>query len=294
MRASYFLILMMLNTGMASCQQGNEPDCAGKKAEKRAIKSEKIIYYVNGNDRRNSFGSDEVNEYDKNGHILMHSLVLYNDDTKKDTIIPTNIFHYKDEMLVKQEDFSALRGGVKTYEIETLYDKDKKMIKVIHHIIKQDKAVLDKNSHYQEYLVSDKDLKKSNVFYYSEASKKFELDYILEQKFDRNNLIEELYFDKENKVYREIKNTYNDKNLLVKTINNDHVYSEVYYTYNDKNDLVKRKYTDGEDYVSETSYTYKYDCYDNWTEKTEQEIIKSKVKNEPEPKYTIKRTIVYH
>lgn len=285
---------MMVNMGMASCQQNSEPDCTVKKGEKRLMKSEKIIYYINGDERRSSFGSDEMNEYDKQGNILMHSLVLYDKDTKKDTIIPASIFHYNNGLLTKQEDFSVLRGGIKNYGVETLYDKNNKIVKVIHNVIKQNQAVLDRNAHYYEYVVDDKNLKKSNVFYYNDASKKFEFDYRLEEKFDGKNLLEESYFGKDNEIYRAKKNTYNNKKQLIKTVNNDQVYSEVYYSYNDHGDITKRKYTDGEDFVSETTYTYKYDCYGNWIEKTEEEIIKSKIKNEKEPKYTVKREIFYY
>ncbi|WP_097129657.1 hypothetical protein [Pedobacter xixiisoli] len=294
MRVSYILMLMMLNIGMASCQQNSEPDCTGKKGEKRAIKSEKIIYYVNGNERRGSFGSDEMNQYDEQGNILTHSMVLYDEDTKKDTIVPASIFHYKDGLLAKQENFSVLRGGIKKYEVETLYDKDKKIIKVTHNVFDQNKAVLDKNSHYYEYTVNSNNIKKSNISYYNDANKKFEFDYRLEQKFDGKNLLEEKYFGKDNEIYREIKNTYNDKKQLIKTINNDQVYAEVYYTYNEHNDVIKRKHTDREDFVSEITFTYKYDCYGNWIEKTEEEVTKSNSKNEAEPKYVVKRAIVYY
>jgi len=294
MRTSYLLMLMMLNIGMASCQQNSDPDCIGKKGEKRIIKSEKIIYYLNGEERRASFGSDEMNEYDQQGNLLVHSIVLYDKDTKTDEAVPSSKYHYKNGKMSKQENFSVLRGGIKTYEIETFYDKDTKITKVVHTTIDQNKPVLDKNSHYYEYTVNNENTKTSNVLFYNEANKKFEFNYRLAQKFERNNLIEELYFDNKNNTYRAIKNTYNDKNLLVKTINRDQVYSEVYYAHNEQNDIVKRKYTDGEDFVSETTYTYKYDCYGNWIEKTEEELTKSKVKNETGPKYTIKRQIIYY
>lgn len=294
MRPIYVLMLMILNIGMASCQQNSEPDCGNKGKEKRTIKSEKIIYYVNGDERRSSFGADVMNEYDKQGNLLVHSIVLCDEDTQIDTIIPASKFHYQNGLLIKQEDFSVLSGGIKNYEVETLYDKDKKIIKAIHYVIDQNKTILDKNAHYYLYTINEENIKKSDVFYYNEANKKFEFDYRLEQKFDGKNILEEKYFGKDNEIYREIKKAYNDKKQLIKTINRDQVYAEVYYTYNERNDLIKRKYTDGEDFFSETTYTYKYDCDDNWIEKTEEEITKSKAKSEAQPKYLVKRTVVYH
>lgn len=294
MKTGYLLILVMLNTGMASCQQSSEPDCFGKQGEKRAMKSEKIIYYINGDERENSFGSDEMYEYDKQGNLTKRSIVLYDEDTKKDTISTASIFHYKDGLITKQEDFSVLRGGIKKYEVETLYDKDKKIVKIIHRAVDKNEAVLDKNAHYYEYTLNNNDIKKSNISYYNETTKKFEFDYRLEQKFDGENLLEEHYFDKEDELFRSITNTYNVKKQKIKTINNDQVYSEIYYTYNEHNDVIKRKYTDGEGFVSETTCFYKYDCYWNWIEKTEEEIIKSKSETETKPKYTIKREIVYY
>lgn len=285
---------MMLNMGMASCQQNSEPDCTGKKGEKRAMKSEKVVYYTNGGERRNSFGSDEMYEYDKQGNLLKRSVVAYDEEAKKDIVSVASKFHYEDGLRTKQEDFSVLRGGIKKYEVETVYDENKKVVKELHHVIDSNKIVLGKYSHYYEFLVNDENFKKSKIFYYNEASKKFEFDYRLEQKYDGENLLEERFFDKEGEIFRAITNTYNDKKQNIKTINNDQVYSEVYYTYNEQNDVIKKKYTDGEDYVSETDYSYKYDCYGNWIEKTEKEIIKSKSKTETKPKYTIRREIVYY
>ncbi|MNK17601.1 hypothetical protein D3C87_357930 [compost metagenome] len=282
---------MILNIGVASCQQNSEPDCTGKQGkEKRAIKSEKIIYYINGDERRGSFGSDEMNEYDKQGNLLVHSMVLHDEDTKQDTIVPSSKFHYKNGLLFKQEDFSVLRGGIKNYEVETLYDKNKKIIKVLHHVIDQDKVVLGKNSHYYEYGINEENVKKSEVFYYNEDKKKFEFDYRLEQKFDGKNLLEENYFGKDNEIYRSTKNTYNNKKQRVKSINSDTRYNEMTFAYNEKGDVIKYVYTDGEDYIAETVYTYKYDCDGNWIEKTEE----VKAKGEKEPKYTVKREIVYY
>ena len=103
MSASHLLMLMMLNIGMTSCQQQTEQDCEDEKGKKRTIKSEKIIYYVNGNKRRASFGSDEMNEYDQQGNLLVHAIVLYDKDTKTDAAVPSSKFHYKNGKMSKQE-----------------------------------------------------------------------------------------------------------------------------------------------------------------------------------------------
>lgn len=128
-------------------------------------------------------------------------------------------------------------------------------------------------------------------FRFDESTKSFKISYRTVKEFDtRKNLVKETYYDDEDKPYRIVNKTYNDKNQLIReTRNDDYQDADEISTYNEKGDIMQLR---GKN--SEIIYTYKYDEYGNWIEKMEKNIITEKGKSEISDNHLIKRTIEYY
>lgn len=125
-RLKIILIAMIFS----SCIQHDH--ASAQKIGKAVIKSEKIIYYDIGllkNEKSYGFGRDVFNEYDSTGNSLKESIIMFEEETGKETINLASLFHYQKGKLSKVENYSVLRGGIKREEIILTYQTDGKRVK---------------------------------------------------------------------------------------------------------------------------------------------------------------------
>ncbi|MFC3563253.1 hypothetical protein [Pedobacter jamesrossensis] len=281
------LIITLTTMSLSSCFQ---PDSAnGQKLTNALIKSEKIIYYNIGilkNERSYGFGRDVFNEYDRNGNMLKESIILVEEDNKKETINLSSVSNYKDGKLSKVVNFSVIKGGVKKEELIFSYQKDGRLEKEECKAFEDGKEVLNKKCNYTTYTYAKNET--ANIFVFDEPTKTFKLFSRTIKEFDnRKNLIKSTDYDEKNEPYLfEIK-TYNVKNLLV-TDKRKSEFMDLYvtYLYNENGDVIKSTSK-----TAEVNYSYKYDDYGNWIEKTEKTTMKD---GEIDNNYLIKRTIEYY
>lgn len=282
-------IIISITISFSSCLQ-NTPISAQKLA-KAVIKSEKIIYYNIGllkNERSYGFGRDVFNEYDTSGNIVKEAIIMVEDGTEKETISLSSISHYNNGKLSKAENFSVLRGGVKREELIFSYQKDGKLEKEECKAFEDGKEVLNKKCNYTTYTYAKNETE--NIFVFDETTKIFKLSYRTIKEFDNSkNLIKSTDYDDKNEPYRVEIKTYNVKNQLV-TDNRKSEFEDFYvnYVYNEKGDVIK---STGKN--AEVNYSYKYDDYGNWIEKTQKTIVKDAGKSETTENYLVKRTIEY-
>ncbi|RLJ80461.1 hypothetical protein BCL90_1236 [Pedobacter alluvionis] len=282
-----------------SCNGQEKTDCIPIKG-KSHIKIENITFYdFSGSkpERTYTFGEDKINEYDKKENLIKESIVL--NIKEKDTAIVVNEFFYKNDVLIKNNGFSALRGGAKNKEWNYEYDANNKRKKEIFKAIEDDKEILNKTCFYVDYSY-EKNKEIQQIFRYNEDSKTFTFSHRQENTLNKNNKVtEEIYIDNENKIYTKIKFEYNSKNQLVREFKND-IYTdgyEFFYEYNENGDLTKRTGISISDEIKKEIklITYKYDCNNNWIEKTEENNkISTDRKSTRESKNLIKRTITYY
>lgn len=281
--------MIFLNLSFFSCQQND----AEKAQKKPVIKSEKIIYYdihAFKNERSYSFGRDLYYEYDSNGKQLKKSIILVEEETEKETINLSYLFHYQNGKLTKGEKFSVLRGGIKNEEVQFTYNTDGKLEKEVHKAIEDGKEVLNKNCFYTTYSYGKNETE--DHWRFDEEAQKFKISYRTVKEFDNSrNLIKETDYDKDNEPYRTNLKTYNNQNQVIRELRVDE-FSDVDEStvYNKEGDILKITFKAG----GEMIYTYKYDEYNNWIEKTEKIITVSKGKSKISDNHLIKRTIVYY
>ncbi|MEO5911323.1 MAG: hypothetical protein ABIP95_10570 [Pelobium sp.] len=289
MRPNY-LTIMLIAVIFTSCLQ-NDP-ASGQKKSKAVIKSEKIIYYNIGslkNERSFGFGRDVLNEYDGSGNTLKESIILVEDGTEKEIVNLSSLSHYENGKLTKVENYSVLRGGVKKEELIFSYQKDGKLEKQECKAFENGKEVLNKKCNYTTYTYAKNETE--SIFVFDETTKTFKLSYRTVKEFDgRKNLIKLTDYDEKNEPYRSEIKTYNANNqLTTDTRKSEFEDMHVAYLYNEKGDVIKS--TGGN---SEVVYTYKYDEYGNWIEKTRKETVKDAGKSEISENFLIKRTLEYY
>ncbi|MEO8253308.1 MAG: hypothetical protein ABI554_02890 [Flavobacterium sp.] len=282
-----------------SCNRQEKTDCIPIKG-KSHIKIEEITFYdFSGSkpERAYTFGEDKINKYDIKGNLIKESIILNIEE--KDTVFVVNDFFYKNDVLIKNNGFSALRGGAKNKELNYEYDANNKLKKEIFKAIEDDKEILNKNCFYVDYSY-EKNKEIQQIFRYNEDSKTFTFSHRQENTLNKNNKVtEEIDTDNENKIYTKITFEYNSKNQLVREFKED-IYTdgyEFFYEYNENGDVIKRTGTSNSDGIKEeiNLTTYKYDCNNNWIEKTEENnLISTDGKSTQDFKNLIKRTITYY
>lgn len=282
-----YVLMIVFTAGSCSGSQQNEAK------EKPVIQSEKIIYYDITNsksERSYDFGRDLYREYDRSGKQLKESIILFDEQTQQETINLAYLYHYQNGKLTKGENFSVLRGGIKKEEVQFTYNTEGKLEKEVHNAIEDGKKVFNKNCFYIVYSYGKNETE--DHFSFDEAAQKFELSYRTVKEFDHlKNLIKEVDYDPQNEPYRTSVKTYNDKSQVIRERRVDQ-FSDVDEStiYNEQGDILKITTQTG----GEMIYTYKYDQYKNWIEKTEKIITVSNGKSEISANHLIKRTIVYY
>jgi len=265
-----------------------------QKAQKKpVIKSEKIIYYditASKNERRYDFGKDLFLEYNNNGELLKESIILVDEETEKET---TNLAYqnqYKTGKLTGAESYSVLRGGAKKETIRFTYNANGKLEKEVHDAVKDGKVVLNKDCFYISYTYGEKETE--DHFRFNENTKKFEISFRTVKEFDsRKNMVKSTDYNEENKPYRTNSKNYNDQNQLIReSIVDEYTDIDESLVYNKEGDVVKITTKTG----GEKVYTYKYDQYQNWIEKTEKYTEVDKGKSAIVYNNLIKRTVVYY
>ncbi len=285
-----YVLMMVFTTGSCS---GSQQNGAKVVKDKPVIQSEKIIYYdIEGSksERSYDFGKDLFKEYDRSGKQLKESIILVDEQTQKETINLGYLYHYQNGKLSKGENYSVLRGGIKKEEVQFIYNAGGKLEKEVHDAFEDGKKVLNKNCFYILYSYGKNDTE--DHFSFNEGTQKFELSYRTLKEFDlHKNLVKEIDYDPQNEPYRSIVRTYNDINQIIRERRVDQ-YSDVDEStvYNDEGDILKITTKDG----GEMIYTYKYDQYNNWIEKTEKIISVSNGKSEISANHLIKRSIIYY
>ncbi|CAM4126881.1 hypothetical protein FLWE109334_11795 [Flavobacterium weaverense] len=288
------LLILLIISFILSCNGQEKKDCIPIKG-KSQIKIEEITHYSyieSEPERDYIFGEDRICEYDSKGNLIKESVVLNNNE--KDTAIVVSQLFYKNNLLVKNNRFSALRGGVKNKEWIYEYENNNKLKKEIFKNIENDKEILDKTCFYVDYSYeTNKEIQ--TIFRYDEDSKTFNFSHRVENILNQNNKVtEEISIDNENKIYEKNKLEYNSKNQLVRH-SHEGSYSayEFRYEYDQNGNVTKKTAVSNPDEI--TLITYKYDCNNNWIEKTEENNnISTDDKSTKESKTLIKRKITYY
>ena len=286
------LVLMTVaNLSLSACQQND--DSPIQKKNSAVIKSEQIVYFdVNTfkNERSGDFGKDLLLEYDPQGNLIKESMILFDENSKEETVHISSLFHYENGKRVKVESFSVLRGGIKKDEVISTYQKDGKLEKQEFQAYENGKKALNEYCFFINYTYAKDETE--NHYSFDKITQKFIHSFRLEKKFDKkNNLINQTYYDSDNKPYRTNTRAYNSINQLIKESTVDeYVDSEEMNEYNNQGDIVKVMGKDG----SETIYTYKYDDRNNWIEKTEKLTATKDGKSEIITNQLIKRSLNYY
>lgn len=284
------LLMIAFITGNPSTGLRNDIEQAQKKP---VIKSEKIIYYditASNNERTYDFGKDLFLEYTDRAELFKESIITMDEETEKETIHLAYQNHYKAGKLTEAESYSVLRGGVKKEEVQFTYNADGKLEKEVHDAVKDDKVVLNKDCYYISYTYGEKETE--DHFRYNEETKKYEISFRTVKEFDsRKNMVKSTDYDGENKPYRTNSRNYNDQNQLIRELIVDE-YTDIAesFVYNKEGDVVKITTKTG----GEKVYTYKYDQYHNWIEKTQKYTEVNKGKSAIVYNNLIKRVIVYY